>query len=157
LDENGCTWQTTVTLNPAVGCGCQIALEATITSLPNSSCLECNYNGPSILINAINIFPQVGDGSIFGPGPNVTSEGEWIELYNPNWCDSVDISCFYLGNSAPGSSAFSGTQSGGYVIPEGTIIPPLGLAMVLISLRIPPTVIDRIKSPPLPDNPLITQ
>jgi gliding motility-associated-like protein len=133
LDDNGCTWQTTVTLNPAVGCGCQIALEATITSLPNSSCLECNYNGPSILINEINIFPQVGDGSIFGPGPNVTSEGEWIELYNPNWCDSVDISGYILGSyNSTGSTLTVPFRTDGmaFVIPNGTVVPPLGFVVV---------------------------
>ena len=107
-------------------CGIQVE----VSTLPNSSCLECNYEGPTILINELMISPSDGDGSLSGFGGVGEGRGEWIELYNPNWCDSVDISCYYLGNSAPGSGILAGTQAGGYVIPEGTIVPPLGFAMV---------------------------
>lgn len=104
--------------------------EVSISTEPNSSCLECNYEGPTILINELMISPSSGYGSLSGEGGAGNGRGEWIELYNPNWCDSVDISCYYLGNSAPGNNIFAGTQPGGYVIPEGTIVPPLGFAMV---------------------------
>lgn len=102
-------------------------IEADLESIPNSSCLQCNYDGPSIMINELMVSPLSGDGSLSGFGGVGEGRGEWIELYNPNWCDSIDISCYYLGNSAQGGS---GTAAGGYVIPEGTIVPPLGFALV---------------------------
>jgi len=105
-------------------------LNATLSVVPNSTCAPCNYSGPTILINELMISPSAFDGSLSGSGGVSDGRGEWIELFNPNWCDSVDISCFYLGNSAPGGGLGSGTQAGGYVIPSGTIIPPLGLAMI---------------------------
>jgi len=112
--------------SPPTSCG----LVAGVNVVPNSECQPCNYSGPSILINELMISPTQNDGSLSGNGGVSQGRGEWIELFNPNWCDSVDISCFYLGNSAPGGSALSGTQPGGYVIPAGTVIPPLGLAMI---------------------------
>ena len=105
-------------------------LTATVSVVPNSTCAPCNYSGPTILINELMISPSSFDGSLCGNGGVSDGRGEWIELFNPNWCDSVDISCYYLGNSAPGGAIGSGTQPGGYVIPAGTIIPPLGLAMI---------------------------
>jgi len=122
---NGCSNSATVTL--VEDC---CTLSATLSVVPNSACAPCNYSGPTILINELMISPTNFDGSLSGSGGVSDGRGEWIELFNPNWCDSVDISCFYLGNSAPGGSIVSGTQPGGYVIPAGTIIPPLGLAMI---------------------------
>lgn len=72
---------------PPTGCG----LMATVAVQQNSVCEPCNYNGPSILINEINIFPNSGDGSIYGASPTGPGMGEWIELFNPNWCDSVSL------------------------------------------------------------------
>jgi gliding motility-associated-like protein len=124
---NGCSIDTTIILTEdCQGCG----LSAAVTVVPNSECQPCDYNGPSILINELMISPTANDGSLSGNGGVSQGRGEWIELFNPNWCDSVDISCFYLGNSAPGTNVASGTQPGGYVIPAGTVIPPLGLAMI---------------------------
>ncbi len=131
---NGCSIDTTIILvEDCPGCG----LVASVTVVPNSECQPCNYSGPSILINELMISPSQNDGSLSGNGGVSQGRGEWIELFNPNWCDSVDISCFYLGNSAPGGSALSGTQPGGYVIPAGTVIPPLGLAMIR-GVNVPP-------------------
>ncbi len=124
-DNNGCS-VTSGLINITGGLG---VITADMDTEPNSSCLQCNYDGPSIMINELMVSPTSGDGSLSGVGAG-DGRGEWIELYNPNWCDSVDISCYYLGNSAPGASALSGTQSGGYVIPGGTIIPPLGFALI---------------------------
>jgi gliding motility-associated-like protein len=107
-------------------------LTGTVASTPNSSCVSCNYSGPTILINEININPTSGDGSIFGPGPNTVDEGEWIELYNPNWCDSVDISGYILGSfNSTGSFSIPASSGMGFVIPDKTKkVPPLGFAVV---------------------------
>jgi gliding motility-associated-like protein len=110
-----------------IGCG----LTASISVQQNSVCEPCNYNGPSILINEINIFPNSGDGSIFGASPTGPGMGEWIELFNPNWCDSVDISGYILGSYNSTSSANPATSNGmAFVLPPGTIVPPLGFVLV---------------------------
>ncbi|NDC92622.1 MAG: hypothetical protein EB087_02765, partial [Flavobacteriales bacterium] len=96
---------------------------ANVNIINNSICEPCSYNGPPILINELMISPITGDGSISGPGGISTGRGEWIELYNPDLCDSVDISCYYLGNSTT-----EGT--GGFRLPAGTIVPPNGFAMI---------------------------
>ncbi|NBR14136.1 MAG: hypothetical protein EBU01_06070 [Crocinitomicaceae bacterium] len=138
------------TLNVTAGGNCCILppdlcnLAATVSVVPNSACAPCNYSGPTILINELMISPSSFDGSLSGDGGVSSGRGEWIELFNPNWCDSVDISCYYLGNSAPGGGIGSSTQAGGYVIPSGTILPPLGLAMIR-----------GINAPPVPANLLI--
>lgn len=99
-------------------------LNATFDQTINYVCdgSPCDYEGPSILINELMISPVVDDGSISGPGPN-GGQGEWIELYNPDLCEPVDISCYYLGNYT-----FEGT--GGFIIPPGTVVPPTGFAMI---------------------------
>jgi len=104
----------------------------TMSSTQNSKCdgFGCNYSGPSILINEVMIAPLFGNGSIFGimPGsPSTSPEGEWIELYNPDKCKSVDISCYLLGNNAPSDII---NAPGGYVIPENTIVPPNGFCVI---------------------------
>lgn len=99
-------------------------LNVSTSSTLNFKCngLPCDYNGPSILINELMISPSYGDGSLSGPGPEV-GMGEWIELYNPDLCESIDISCYFLGNYT-----FEGT--GGFRIPSGTIVPPSGYALI---------------------------
>ncbi len=100
-------------------------LSATFTTTINTICngSDCDYTGPSILINELMISPTANDGSISGPGGVSEGRGEWIELYNPNLCEPVDISCYYLGNS-------TAEGNGGYVIPSGTIIPPAGFCLI---------------------------
>jgi gliding motility-associated-like protein len=112
---------------PQTGC----SLAASVAVQQNSVCQPCNYNGPSILINEINIFPNAGDGSIFGASPTGPGMGEWIELFNPNWCDSVDISGYILGSYNSTFSTNPGTSNGmAFVLPPGTIVPPLGFVLV---------------------------
>jgi gliding motility-associated-like protein len=126
-DVNGCEFETIASVEN------NTALGATASATPNSACLGCNYSGPSIMINEINIYPANGDGSIFGPGPTAVSEGEWIELYNPDWCDSVDISGYILGSyNSTGSTLSVPYVSDGmaFVIPNGTVVPPLGFVVV---------------------------
>ncbi|MFH2094818.1 MAG: gliding motility-associated C-terminal domain-containing protein [Bacteroidota bacterium] len=48
---------------------------------------------------------------------------EWIELYNPNACDSADISCYILANR-------NNDLYGGFCFPEGTKIPPSGFLVI---------------------------
>lgn len=90
----------------------------------------CNYTGPTILINEVMLCPTVNDGSMFGTGPGFTAgqnEGEWIELYNPDQCKAIDISCYFLGNNAADNSTNYG---GGYCLPPNTIIPARGFCIV---------------------------
>lgn len=101
-------------------------LDANLTTTENTNCsgAPCDYDGPSILINELMMSPNSNDGSLWGG--TVSQRGEWIELYNPNICESVDISCFYLGNNANDSDPYPG----GYVIPAGTVVPPAGFALI---------------------------
>ena len=68
------------------------------------------------------ISPVQNDGSISGPGVGL-GRGEWIELYNPNLCEPVDISCYFLGN-------YTNEGSGGVRLPDNLIVPPGGFVMV---------------------------
>lgn len=108
-----------------IGFSAMSQLSATSSSQLNTNCngTDCNYSGPSILINELMISPSVNDGSISGDGGVSAGRGEWIELYNPNLCEPIDISCYYLGNNTP-------EGNGGFVIPAGTIIPPSGFCMI---------------------------
>jgi len=90
----------------------------------------CDYFGPSILINEVMLTPSIHDGSIYGTGPGFNSgdnEGEWIELYNPDLCRSVDISCYYLGNNTMDNATNFG---GGFRVPANTIVPPRGFVVI---------------------------
>lgn len=72
------------------------------------------------------ISPINGDGSISGDAIN-GGKGEWIELYNPDICEPVDISCYYLGNTTPAGLS---EDHGGFILPQGTIVPPGGFCLV---------------------------
>ncbi len=88
----------------------------------------CNYEGPTILINEVMLMPNNNDGCIFGIWGGVEEcKGEWIELYNPDECNSVDISCYFLGNCAEDGGYKYGA---GFALPMGTIVPPLGFCVV---------------------------
>jgi gliding motility-associated-like protein len=100
------------------------AQELVIETLGNTACqgVPCGVIGPKILINEIMVAPEVNDGSIFGMGPN-GGRAEWFELYNPDACNPVDISCFIIGNSTvEGGAAFR--------LPPNSIVPPSGFAVV---------------------------
>ncbi|MHC1708503.1 MAG: gliding motility-associated C-terminal domain-containing protein [Bacteroidales bacterium] len=107
-------------------------MTVTLSGQTNTVCngFGCQYDGPSILINEVMIRPSSGDGSIYGSEPQTPlsqRQGEWIELYNPDLCKAVDISCYFLGNCSPEGSGFYG---GGYELPAGTIVPPRGFVIV---------------------------
>ena len=56
---------------------------------------------------------------------------EWIELYNPNPCNSVDISCYTLAGNMLQSTGSGDTPNwGAFTFPSGTVIPPLGFVIV---------------------------
>lgn len=111
--------------------GMQATFGTTINTLCNGN--NCNYSGPSILINELMISPSSNDGSLSGPSGTNPGRGEWIELYNPNLCEPIDISCYFLGNSTEYSTnPFLGTtnRSGGFIIPQGTIVPAGGFCLL---------------------------
>ncbi|MEO6903975.1 MAG: gliding motility-associated C-terminal domain-containing protein [Bacteroidia bacterium] len=56
-----------------------------------------------------------------------TATAEWIELYNPSACKSVDISCWILGSN---EESFGDKNYGIVVFPSGTVIPPHGFLIV---------------------------
>lgn len=101
-------------------------LEVSFETTENTNCngSECDYDGPGILINEIMMSPLSNDGSLWGG--LATQSGEWIELYNPDFCEPVDISCYYLGNNANDPLPYPG----GYVIPPGTVVPPAGFVLI---------------------------
>jgi hypothetical protein len=131
---------------------CSQNLSVQISSTENQICNGhgCDYSGPSILINEVMLRPVPGDGSIYGIGAGFTAadnEGEWIELYNPDKCNAVDISCYFLGNNTNDRADLSlpaADHAGGFILPQGTIVPPQGFCIV----RGP-------KAPPVPSNLLV--
>lgn len=105
-------------------------MQATFSTTVNTRCEGngCDWNGPSILINEMMMSPTNYDGSLWEPNCNANSRcGEWIELYNPDICRPVDVSCYHLGNNA---FDVSGNYGGGYTIPQGTIVPPAGFLVL---------------------------
>lgn len=105
-------------------------LSATFQTTPNTNCngSGCDYQGPSILINEMMMSPTSFDGSLWEPNCNANARcGEWIELYNPNLCEPIDVSCFYLGNYAVDGIL---GYPGGYTIPPGTVIPASGFLLL---------------------------
>ena len=108
------------------------SLSVSVTATDNTDCIGCNYfyNGPTILINEVMLAPSSYDGSMVGSFYHQSGKGEWIELYNPHKCDSVDISCYFLGNNAPDNTNQNGDWPGGFLLPPGTVVPPQGFVMV---------------------------
>lgn len=105
----------------------QAQMTATFNTIENTLCngSDCSYAGPSIMINEIMISPTTGDGSI--AGSDASRRAEWIELYNPNLCEPVDISCYYMGSAAPQGA---GVEGEGVQIPGNTIVPSGGFCVV---------------------------
>lgn len=83
-----------------------------------------------VVINEVMPRPGGGDSdaciqSMVSPA-NPTCGTEWVELYNPDPCNDVDISCYYLA-----SRTWSGnTNTGVFCLPPGTVVPSLGFLTV---------------------------
>ena len=107
-------------------------LNLSIFSTLNDVCdgVDCRYDGPTILINEVQVAPSDGDGSIWQSDCSMPTPrcGEWIELYNPHLCRSADISHYFLGNHS--GEMGGGSYSGGILIPAGTVIPPRGFCVI---------------------------
>ena len=92
--------------------------------------LFCFNLQSQIVINEIQIQPA-GSSTASNPQNLVDCTpipgAEFIELYNTNPCNSVDISCYILANNIAGTSA---AAHGGFRFPSGTIIPPLGFLSI---------------------------
>jgi hypothetical protein len=86
-----------------------------------------------VVINEVMVTPVGGiatnslydDGTQTGLGP--LANAQWIELYNTNPCDTVDVSCWML---ASDMSNASDTNNGNLRFPGGTFIPPLGYLII---------------------------
>jgi gliding motility-associated-like protein len=82
-----------------------------------------------VVINEVNLIPAP-DGTAVAVQSlrecsSATAGSEYIELYNTNPCESVDISCFIIG-----TSGFLNSQTGTFRFPAGTVIPPLGFVSI---------------------------
>ena len=56
---------------------------------------------------------------------------EYVEIYNTDPCNAVDISCYIIASKTQNGNIAAGTFIGGsFAFPAGTIIPPLGHIVV---------------------------
>lgn len=99
-------------------------MNAVFTATVNTNCNgnPCTYSGPVILINEMMVTPDFHDGCMSNSNTG-SNCAEWVELYNPNLCQPIDISCYYIANS---------TVEGGAAVrlPVGTLIPPGGFCII---------------------------
>lgn len=131
----GCLSNTVITIPSQTCCPSSLTYSLSVTNntVCNGSSNPCNYSGPSILINEVALNVINNDGSIFGNTSLAGKEGEWIELFNPDWCNSIDISGYILGSyNSTGNILTTPYPSNGmaFVLPQGTIVPPLGFVIV---------------------------
>ena len=101
-------------------------------------------SGQTVLINEINFNPEDKNGNsmyVESPPCKKMDAREFLELYNPSPCDSVDVGCWIIGgtmNARKKASTFVSCydddgsvvekkDEGWFTIPSGTIIPPLGI------------------------------
>lgn len=88
------------------------------------------FAGPPANPNDMSPQPTTNANSLYNTSSNilVPYNREFIELYNSNPCDTIDISCYTLGSNA--SSSNNGSNWGAFTFPAGTKIPPLGFIIV---------------------------
>ena len=120
----GCAKDTTIVLT-APSSNLSVNVQTTPVSC-NYNNVDCPYTGPAVVINEIMINPLA---LAFDPSDqamvnDVGTGDEWVELYNPNPCQPVDISCYTVGSSG------LGPNSGAFSFPPGTVIPPLGFLVL---------------------------
>jgi len=110
-------------------------LTTTMSSLPNTVCYsnDCSCQYATIKINEVMAMPSPWplpldsiDGSIYDTLN--WRQGEWIELFNPNPCKTVDISGYMLGNTAKSDGIKSTSQV--FRIPNNTVLAPYGFAII---------------------------
>jgi len=93
-----------------------------------------------LFVNISTVFSQVVINEIMvKPGPDATSSlyqslkmcssstsgTEYIELYNADPCNSIDISCYLIG-----FNVFTSQSHGTFRFPAGSVIPPLGFLSI---------------------------
>ena len=84
-----------------------------------------------VLVSPLSDFENTANANSMYSDDNPPDNQEWIELYNPNLCNSIDISCYTIcGNMNDESIMGSASNWGAFTFPQGTIIPAGGL-MVL--------------------------
>lgn len=114
-------------------------MQANFSKTVNTICNggNCDYSGPTILINEIMASPSTYDGCLSGVGGTGGCRGEWIELYNPNLCQPVDISCYFLASNVYLSTTIpilgesvSNNSKEAFILPQGTIIPAGGFCLI---------------------------
>ena len=91
----------------------------------NEVCTSPNQGPAGTSVNANSLYNTA---SLEQPPEN----REWIELYNPHPCDTVDISCYTLAsNMYQPDYAGGGTPNwGAFTFPAGTKIPPLKFLVI---------------------------
>jgi hypothetical protein len=87
-----------------------------------------SLRGQSVVINEVQVKPPVDAlsatyQSMFNCS-NPTFGAEWVELYNPDPCLSMDVSGYILG------ARTIATNFGAVMLPAGTTIPPLGFLVL---------------------------
>jgi gliding motility-associated-like protein len=131
-DGSFVTGKINITILPCIG---TVQTSSTQNDLCNND--SCKYDGPSILINEVMIAPKTYDGAIYGQQCDGTFVGgEWIELYNPDKCNAVDISGYFFANATVDQigSGCSGNDvrnlGAGFVLPPGTVVPSMGFCVL---------------------------
>jgi gliding motility-associated-like protein len=93
--------------------------------------LNSSYLHAQVLINEVNVRPGTNATSAqfqsLKDCANPTFGNEYIELYNADPCNAVDISCYLIATPYSGITANS---QGSFRFPAGTSIPPLGFISI---------------------------
>ena len=90
----------------------------------------CLNSRSQIIINEIQTQPA---GSTTASNPQNLVDctpnpgAEYVELYNTDPCNAIDISCYIIANNIAGTSV---AAHGGFRFPAGTIVPPLGFVSI---------------------------
>jgi gliding motility-associated-like protein len=114
-----------------------LEITGSINSNPNTICnassTNCEYTGPIAFINEVMYMPGTNFSVLGSDNANADFQSlynnsntgqEWIEIYNPNPCVSLDLGCYVLGSDT------SAINSGAFSFPSGTTIPPLGFLTI---------------------------
>jgi len=129
VSSGSCNWDTTIVLNAPTGCGCinplVLSVDSSANTVCNGSSTPCNYSGPNIVFNEIRINPGTATNSI-GTVAGTANGLEYIELYNPNPCEAIDLSCYILAGNNNSDNKSNWTLR----FPAGTVVAPLGFLTI---------------------------